>query len=139
MVEPWVTVMQTDATAVPQVLDELRQAGISARVEVNNPHIRQMVPDRRFRSPDSIQVRASDVDQAREVLAEHMQEGEARISKHMRDLPGEIAIGVCLVCVVAFLVSLDTGGWPSAWPWAFGFGIAAPLAWDRMRKRRKKA
>ena len=71
------------------------------------------------------------------MLAEHIQRGEARITRHLLDLPGELAIGFCIVVVILFLVNLDTGGFESAWPFLLAFVIAAPLAWRRLRKNKK--
>lgn len=128
----WVQVLRVDPAGVPQVLEVLRRAGIPARVQAGNEHMRTTLPLRPLIDPDTIWVAAEDLPRAREALAGLLDEGDQRIRGHLRGLPGELAIGVCIVSAVGFAVKITSDTPAGAWPWALAFGIALPFAWRRL-------
>jgi len=132
----WVQVLRIDPVGVPQVIDALESAGIRAHVQIGNEHVRTTLPVRPLVDPDTIWVAPEDLPRARQLLANLLEEGEERIRGHLRDLPGELAIGVCVASAVGFAVQVTSANPGAAWPWALGFGIALPLAWARLRRSR---
>ena len=111
----------------------LQDAGIPVRVS----------PARSWRflpygvsDPDVLHVPAERADEARGILAVWDAESEVEVERHLRGMPAELAVAVCVVTLVVGLSALVPG--QVVLPIICGvlFLLCLPTAWKRIRRTR---